>query len=103
MSDAPQHLEQHPAESPFHARLAIGERMDATALTDGLPWAFEHVTMRPLEPMLMPEHPRGGEVDPQNCSSCKPSEHTIWHDDLWQVRAGWDAGGLPLPRRDLAS
>ncbi len=52
--------------------------------------------MRSLEPMLVPERPRGGELAPENCSSCAPSEFTIWHDELWQVRAGWDIGGLPF-------
>jgi len=89
-------LDQHPADSAFHARLPIGDRLDAAALTDGLPWAFDEITMRPLEPMLVPERPRGGELDPEACSSCRPSEHTIWHDELWQVRAGWEAGGLPF-------
>ena len=89
-------FEQHPADTEFHARLPIGERMDATSLTEGLPWAFEQITMRPLEPMLVPEMPRSGEVDPENCSSCKPSEYTIWQDDLWQLRTGWNVGGLPF-------
>lgn len=52
--------------------------------------------MRPLEPMLVPEKPRGGEIDPHECGSCKPSENTIWHDDLWQIRARSEAGGLPF-------
>ena len=51
--------------------------------------------MRPLEPMLVPEKLRNGELDPENCGSCAPDEHTIWHDDLWQVRGGWEPGGLP--------
>ena len=89
-------FDQHPADTAFHARLPFGERLDASPLTEGLPWAFEEITMRPLEPMLVPEKPRNGELDPENCSSCAPSEFTIWHDDLWQVRAGWDVGGLPF-------
>jgi hypothetical protein len=87
---------QHPAESPYHARLPIGERLDATSLTEGLPWAFEQITMRPLERMLVPEAPRGGEDGPENCGPCRPSEHTIWRDDVWQVRSGWEVGGLPF-------
>jgi len=96
MSEAQQPLEQRPADSPFHSLLPIGERMDATPLTEGLPWAFEQITMRPLEQMLVPEQPRRGEIDPENCSSCAPSEHTIWHDEHWQVRAGWEPSGLPF-------
>ena len=96
MTHAQLPFEQHPADSPFHRLLPIGERMDATPLTEGLPWAFEQISMRPLEPMLVPEEPRRGETDPENCTSCAPSEHTIWHDEHWQVRAGWEPGGLPF-------
>lgn len=96
MTHAQHPFEQHPADSPYHRLLPIGERMDATPLTEGLPWAFEQITMRPLEPMLVPEEPRRGETDPENCTSCAPSEHTIWHDEHWQVRAGWEPGGLPF-------
>lgn len=89
-------FEQHPADSEFHRRLPIGERLDASSLTDGLPWAIEQISMRPLEPMLVPEKPRHGENDAGACGSCKPSKSTIWHDDLWQIRARSEAGGLPF-------
>lgn len=52
--------------------------------------------MRPLEPMLVPEEPRGGELDPAECGPCRPSEKTIWADDLWQVRSGFTPGGIPF-------
>ncbi|HWK78659.1 MULTISPECIES: hypothetical protein [unclassified Microbacterium] len=87
---------QTPAESPFHSRLPIGERLDASALTEGLPWAFDEIRMRPLEPMLVPENPRGGEIDRSTCGPCAPSENTIWHDDLWQVYASPEPSGLPF-------
>lgn len=87
---------QSPAESPFHDRLPIGERLDASALTEGLPWAFEEITMRPLEQMLVPENPRGGETDPSECGPCKRSPNTIWHDELWQVYASPEPSGLPF-------
>jgi len=89
-------LDQAPAESPFHSRLPIGERLDASALTDGLPWAFEQIVMRPLEPMLTPEKPRGGEADRADCGPCRPSPDIIWHDDLWQVYAAQEPSGLPF-------
>lgn len=88
--------EQVPAASPFHSRLPIGERLDASALTEGLPWAFEEITMRPLEPMLVPEAPRGGETDRSECGPCQPTPNTIWHDDLWQVYASPEPSGLPF-------
>ncbi|WP_426187465.1 hypothetical protein [Microbacterium sp. TWP3-1-2b2] len=89
-------VEQVPAESPFHSRLPIGERLDATALTEGLPWAFDEITMRPLEPMLVPEEPRGGETDRAQCGACTPSANTIWHDELWQVGMRSELSGLPF-------
>lgn len=89
-------LEQHPADSPFHARLPIGERLDASALTEGLPWAFEQIVMRPLEPMLVPEQPRNGEIDRSECGPCRTSPNTIWHDDLWQVFSSPEPSGLPF-------
>ena len=36
-----------------------------------------------------------GELDRAECGHCRPSEHTVWADNLWQVRAGWDRMGLP--------
>jgi hypothetical protein len=89
-------FEQHPADTPFHRRLVYGERPDGSWVTRGPAGAFESVVMRPLEPMLVPEKPRGGELDPENCGPCRPDGHTIWQDDLWQVRAGWEPGGLPF-------
>ena len=89
-------LEQHPADTPFHRRLPIGERPDGSWVTQGPAHAYESVVMRPLEPMLVPEKPRGGELDPESCGSCTPDEHTIWHDEHWQVRAGFEPGGLPF-------
>lgn len=87
---------QHPADSEWHRRLTFGERPDGSWMTQGPAHAYESVVMRPLEQMFVPEKPRHGELDPQNCGSCAPSEHTIWADEHWQVRAGWETGGLPF-------
>ncbi len=56
---------------------------------------FDAVTLKPLAPMLVPERPRVGEVDRAECSHCRPSEHTIWRDDVWHVDAGWTRMGIP--------
>ncbi len=74
---------QHPADSEWHRRLTFGERPDGSWMTQGPAHAYESVVMRPLEPMFVPEKPRHGELDPQNCGSCAPSEHTIWADEHW--------------------
>jgi hypothetical protein len=87
---------QHQAESPYHQQLPIGERLSAEPLlTDALS-CFESVTLKPLEPMLVPELPRHGEDNPDECGHCKPSEHTIWRDDLWHLNAGFSAMGIPF-------
>jgi hypothetical protein len=46
--------------------------------------------------MLVPERPRGGELDRGECHHCRPNEHTIWQDDLWQLAAGFAPSGLPF-------
>ncbi len=84
------------ADSAYHRRLPIGEVLDGSPLTEGGRAAFSAVTMAPLAPMRVPERPRVGTDDRAACAHCRPSEHTIWHDDLWQVRAGWDRMGLPF-------
>ena len=88
--------ETAPADSPYHRTLPIGERLSAQPLVDDGLSCFDAVTLKVLEPMLVPEQPRAGELDPSECSHCRPSEHTIWRDDLWHVNAGWDRMGIPF-------
>ena len=88
--------ETAPADSPYHRTLPLGERLSAQPLVDDPLSCFDDVTLRVLEPMLVPEEPRAGELDPSECSHCRPSEHTIWRDDLWHVNAGWDRMGIPF-------
>ena len=66
------------------------------SLTRGDRATFSAATLAPLAPMRVPEQPRVGTRDRAACAHCRPSEHTIWHDELWQVRAGWDRMGLPF-------
>jgi hypothetical protein len=84
------------ADSAYHRRLPIGEVLDGGVLTEGDRASFDQVSMAALAPMLVPEQPRAGTVDRAACAHCRPSEHTIWHDDVWQVRAGWDRMGIPF-------
>ena len=88
--------ETREADSAYHRRLPIGEVLDGGVLTAGDRASFDQVSMAALAPMLVPERPRAGTVDRAACPHCRPSEHTIWHDDVWQVRAGWDRMGIPF-------
>lgn len=86
-----------PADSPYHRLLPIGERVDGTPLTEGPLSSIEAVTLRPLAEMRVPEERRVGEVDRAACGHCRPSpDFTIWSDELWQVRTGWEPWGLPF-------
>ncbi len=83
------------ADSPYHRTLPIGDRLSGQPLVDDRMSCFDEVTLKPLEPMLVPEEPRGGELDHAECAHCRPSEHTIWSDDLWHVNAGFDPMSIP--------
>lgn len=85
-----------PADSPYHRTLPIGERLPSDPLVDDSLSCFEEVTLKPLEPMLVPEAPRAGAVDRAECGHCRPSEHTLWQDADWQLRAGWERMGIPF-------
>lgn len=108
MSDAQQPFDQHPADTDWHRWAPIGQTLDASRVPGSGPApsiaAFE---LLPLEPMLVPEKPRGGELDPSQCNHCRPSEYTIWQDDEWRVSGGMQGpSGLPFigaisPRRHV--
>lgn len=87
--------ETRPADSAYHRTLPIGTRLSSQPLLDDDLSCFEAMTLKPLAPMLVPELPRAGVLDPASCSHCRPTEHTIWRDDLWHVNAGWTTMGLP--------
>jgi hypothetical protein len=86
-----------PADSAYHRSLPIGERMSAEALVGSAFFGFEgDLTTKPLEPMLVPEAPRGGELDASDCYHCGPAAvSAIWRDDLWHVGSA-PATGLPF-------
>lgn len=88
--------ETQTADSPYHRQLPVGRRLSAEPLLEGELSCFEAVTLKPLAEMLVPEAPRSGTVDRAECGHCRPSEHTIWRDELWQVRSGFDRMGIPF-------
>jgi hypothetical protein len=85
-----------PADSPYHRSLPIGQRLSGQLLVDDELSSFEAVTMKILEPMLVPEEPRAGTRDPEQCGHCRASEHTIWSDDTWHVNAGFMPMSIPF-------
>ena len=88
--------ETEAAQSPFHDLMPIGEVLDSAPLVDDALSSFDAVSLRPLAPMLVPEKPRHGELDRGECGHCRPSEHTIWRDDLWHLNAGFAPFGIPF-------
>lgn len=93
MSDA---YETDHADSAYHRLLPIGERLPGDPLVEDWLSCFEAVTLKPLHPMLVPERPRAGELDPTECGHCRPSGHTIWRDELWHVNAGFEPMRIPF-------
>ncbi len=94
--------ETEPATSAWHAGVPVGERLDATALADspffGLEVVEGRLTSRPLEPMLVPERPRHGELDRSECGHCtnRPDRGGwLWRDEHWHVAAPPESG-LPF-------
>jgi hypothetical protein len=89
--------DQQPADSPYHRTLPPpGTVFSGQPLVDDWLSCFDAVTLRPLAPMLVPEQPRSGQLDRAECGHCRPSEHTIWHDNLWQVRSGFEPLRIPF-------
>jgi len=97
MSEEPTEYETEPARSAYHDALPVGGRLSAQPLLDSPFFGFEgDVRMKPLEPMRVPERPRGGVQDPAECWHCGPGrEHAFWEDEHWHVGAATDAG-LPF-------
>jgi hypothetical protein len=84
-----------PASSPWHDHAPIGVRLSAQPLVDHPLVAFDELQMSPLEPMLVPEEPRHGELDPSECGHCEPAEWWLWRDAHWHVSGHADTG-LPF-------
>ena len=89
--------QQRTADSPWHRQAPpAGTVLPPGPLLDDWLSCFAAATLEPLEEMLVPEAPRAGTLDRADCGHCRPSEHTIWADDLWQVRSGFQPSGLPF-------
>lgn len=79
--------ESTPAQSAYHDGLPIGRRMSAMPLLESPFFGFEgDLRLARLEPMLVPEKPRGGEQDASECFHCTVGiENAIWRDEHWHV------------------
>ncbi|QNN51607.1 hypothetical protein [Nocardioides mesophilus] len=93
--------ETEPATSPWHAGVPVGERLSAEELTGSPFFGFEvsdgRLVSAPVEPMLVPERPRHGELDPAECGHCRPTDwgRWLWKDEHWHVAAP-PSTGLPF-------
>lgn len=86
-----------PASSRWHDRIPIGERMSAQPLLDDPLGSFEgDLRLAPIAPMLVPEEPRGGELDSESCFHCTTGNRdAIWRDEHWHVGTP-PSTGLPF-------
>lgn len=83
--------------SAFHSRLPYGERLSPGPVLGSPFFPFDgDLAVVPLEEPVVPEPPRNGEPGGKPCPWCGESEHTIWRDALWNVRAGFEPSGLPF-------
>ena len=85
-----------PAHSPYHDLLPIGEQVSGDPLVDDPMSCFEAVTLKRLEPMLVPEEPRAGELDRSECGHCRPGDYLLWRDEHWHLKAGFAPIGIPF-------
>jgi hypothetical protein len=83
-----------PASSRWHDAIPIGERVSAQPLLDDPLGSFEgDLRLAPIAPMLVPEEPRSGELDPSECGHCQEKHWPwIWRDEHWHVSAAPSAG-----------
>ncbi len=61
-----------------------------------LPFEVEGLRVKPLEPPVIPEPPRGG-AGGVTCSACANAEvHAIWSDDRWVLSRWPEPLGVPF-------
>lgn len=84
--------------SSYHARLPYGERVSPEPLVGGPFFPFGgDLSVVPLDEPIVPEPPRNGEPGGGECFRCAdPDANVIWRDEHWNVRAGFEAPGLPM-------
>jgi hypothetical protein len=77
--DTPQYLTR-PASSRWHDGVTVGDRYPADMVVAHPLVPLEEIRMEPLAPMLVPEEPRSGVLDPSECWHCpaRGRDHWIW-------------------------
>ena len=94
VTEEPEYL-THAATSRWHDGVTVGERYSAADLVAHPMISLEgDVRMKPLEPMLVPEEPRSGVLDPSECWHCPDRGRSgwIWRDEHWHVVGARDTG-----------
>ncbi|MFJ8039650.1 HIT family protein [Kitasatospora sp. NPDC096147] len=84
-------------ENPYLAGLPFGQDLPApeAASWDTFPLTGE-MTVKRLEPPVLPEPPRHGEDGPESCNQCqRPDDSFVWTDEHWRLSALKEPDGLP--------
>ena len=83
-----------PATSRWHDGVTVGERYDADELLAHPLVPLEELRLEPLAPMLVPEEPRSGVLDPSECWHCpeRGRDRWIWTDEHWHVVGAFNTG-----------
>jgi diadenosine tetraphosphate (Ap4A) HIT family hydrolase len=84
--------------SAFVRRLPIGERLPIGDVIHNELFPLDgDITVKPLDPPLLPEPPRAGEPGGTPCHVCGASdEGVVWSDDHWMLTVPTDPSGLPM-------
>lgn len=63
---------------------------------DIFPFDHDSLVVKPLQPPVLPEPPRGGEGGTP-CWRCEnPDANVVWSDERWVLGAGGEPSGLPF-------
>lgn len=90
------------AHADADGRLPVPEQ----SMWEIFPFEVDGLRVKPIEPPVVPEPPRGGE-DARDCGRCAdPDRDAIWSDDRWVLAAFGEPTGLPfaamlMPRAHL--
>jgi hypothetical protein len=87
----------HEADSPYHRTLPIGDRLSGLPLVDDWLSCFDAVTLKVLEPMLVPEEPQAGMMEGRGAMLA------FWDDVLPEMPAELQGQHLEIVAESLAA